>query len=73
MKRATVDITGMHCGGCVGSVERVLAKLPGVASREVRVGGATVTFEDGAVTEAALRDAIDGAGFEVSSVTLSEA
>lgn len=73
MKRATVDITGMHCGGCVASVERVLTKLPGVASREVKVGRATVTFEDGAVTEAALRDAIDGAGFDVSALSVSDA
>ncbi len=73
MTRATVDITGMHCGGCVASVDRVLSKLPGVRAREVSVGKATVTFDEGAVSEAALRDAIDGAGFEVSSVTLSEA
>lgn len=73
MKRATLDITGMHCGGCAASVDRVLSKLPGVQSRDVKVGQATVTFEEGAVSEAALRDAIDGAGFEVSAFTLSEA
>jgi copper chaperone len=71
--RATVDITGMHCGGCVGSVERVLSKLPGVSAREVSVGRAIVTFEGASVTEASLRDAIDAAGFEVTAVSLSEA
>ncbi len=69
MKRANLTITGMHCGGCVASVERVLDRLPGVTERRVEVGRADLTFDEGALDEARIREAIDDAGFEVSSVS----
>lgn len=69
MKRATVTVSGMHCGGCVSSVERVLGRLPGVAERAVAVGSVEITFDEALLDEAALRAAIDDAGFEVTSVS----
>ncbi len=71
MKQATLTITGMHCGGCVASVDRVLAKLPGVGERKITVGSATLTVDETQVGEAQLRDAIDGAGFDVTDVAWS--
>ena len=67
MKRATVTVKGMHCGGCVASVERVLGRLPGVAERKVSVGNVELTFDEGLLSEAAVREAIDDAGFEVGA------
>ncbi len=69
MKRATVIVDGMHCGGCVASVERVLGRLPGVAERKVSVGSVELTFDEALVDEAAVRASIDDAGFEVTSVS----
>lgn len=42
MPTLTLDVDGMHCGGCASTVERLLADLPGVRSveadhREARV------------------------------------
>lgn len=71
MKQATLTISGMHCGGCVASVDRVLAKLPGVGERKISVGTATLTVDESQVGEAQLREAVDGAGFDVTAVSWS--
>ncbi len=63
--RVTVQIDGMTCGGCVASVRRVLAAMPGVTLGNVTIGTATMDIDPAKTTEAAVRDAIDGAGFTV--------
>ena len=67
----TLAVEGMTCGGCVSSVERVLAALPGVGSVSARLtpsGEVTVTAAAGQVVErAALVAAISSAGFSVPS------
>ena len=42
MKRFTITIDGMHCGGCAASVKRVLDKTPGITDARVEVGRAEV-------------------------------
>jgi uncharacterized membrane protein YraQ (UPF0718 family)/copper chaperone CopZ len=59
-----IAVGGMTCNGCASRLERVLLKTEGVT-------GATVSFDDGravvagAATAAAVRAAIEGAGFDV--------
>ena len=66
MEQVTLNVQGMTCGGCVGSVTRVLKAVPGV--QDVRValtpGRAEVGFDPGLTNVAALKSAIEGAGFE---------
>jgi len=69
MRQFTITIDGMHCGGCAASVKRVLDKTPGVTDARVEVGRAEVSGDETLVTEAALRDAIENAGFEAKTVT----
>jgi len=66
METTTIKVGGMTCGGCSGSVTRVLAELPGVTRAEVTLdpGQAVVTFDPAVVTRAVLCAAIDAAGFE---------
>lgn len=66
METTTIKVGGMTCGGCSGSVTRVLTELPGVAKAEVQLnpGQATVEFDPAQLTRAALCAAIDDAGFE---------
>jgi copper chaperone len=68
MVTTTYPISGMTCEHCVGSVRGELEQLPGV--HEVRVdlsaGTATVTSEQ-PLDEAAVRGAVDEAGYEVAS------
>ena len=67
MKTATFGIGGMHCASCAARNERVLKKLAGVHSASVNYGmhSARVEFDEAAVSEAALYDAVVGNGYKV--------
>ena len=67
MHTIQLSITGMTCGGCVNSVQKVLTALPGVQSVEVTLtpGQARVTFDPSKLERAALVQAIVDAGFGV--------
>lgn len=69
MDEITLSVTGMTCGGCVASVQRVLSALPGVESIEVRLdpGQARIVFDPARTDRAALEKAIVAAGFGVSA------
>jgi Cu+-exporting ATPase len=69
MKTATFAIGGMHCAACAVRNERTLIKIPGVLKVNVNLGTrrARIEFDEGAVNEAALRDAVTDNGYEVLS------
>ena len=66
METTVLKVTGMTCGGCVRSVSNVLQALPGVASAEVSLENseAKVTFDPAVSNKAALRKAVEDAGYE---------
>ena len=68
MNEIQLTVTGMTCGGCVSSVQRVLTALPGVQSAEVSLtdGQAHVTCDPTRIDRAALVQAIVDAGFGVT-------
>jgi Cu+-exporting ATPase len=59
----------MHCAACAVRNERILRKIPGVREANVNLGTrrARVEFDETAVSEAALREAIVESGYEVLS------
>jgi len=67
MNEIVLSVTGMTCGGCVNSVQKVLAALPGVQSVEVTLapGQARVVVDPTRVDRAALAQAVVDAGFGV--------
>ena len=67
METVTMNVRGMTCGGCVASVTRVLKAVPGVESVDVKLqpGQATVRYDAAKVALPALKDAIEGAGYDV--------
>jgi copper chaperone len=67
MKTIALNVGGMTCGGCVGSVTRVLKAVPGVTDVAVQLtpGRAEVTFDPARTAPAALKAAIEDAGYEV--------
>ncbi len=74
MKTTTFGIGGMHCAACAARNERVLQKLAGV--RNVAVNFATrkarVEFDDTALSESTLYQAVIKGGYEVLTSEFAE-
>ena len=69
METVLLNVQGMTCGGCVASVTRVLKAVPGVDEVAVTLqpGAARVTFDPARASVAAMRTAIEDAGFDVAA------
>jgi copper chaperone CopZ len=68
MKRVQLQISGMHCGHCLQSVQEALATVPGVSIEKVEIGSATVAMDDSVAGVARLIDAVYDAGYEAEEV-----
>ena len=66
-------VNGMTCEGCVGTVRKSLASLPGVraSSIDLETGRASVAFDESRVREEALFAAVRGAGYGVDRIGLA--
>jgi copper chaperone CopZ len=68
----TLDISGMHCEGCIANVERLLNRLPGVRSHHVQIGKAQVRFDESATSKAEVLAAVRSTGlYQLTSFTTS--
>ena len=63
-----IKVEGMTCEGCVRSVTNVLTRVPGVTSAQVSLaaGEAQVSFDGTQTNPAALRGAVDAAGYQAA-------
>ncbi|MGX5655699.1 heavy-metal-associated domain-containing protein [Geodermatophilus nigrescens] len=68
MSTASYTVTGMTCQHCVASVTEEVSEIPGVTGVQVDLasGGLTVT-SDAPVDDAAVRAAVEEAGYEVAA------
>lgn len=67
--RRTIRISGMHCQNCVNSVTNALNAIDGVSAEvSLKDNRAEVSY-DRAVDESVLKQAVEGAGFEVVSIS----
>ena len=64
-KDMKLDISGMHCGACVGRVTQALKKIPGVEVEDVQVGTAKVRYDESQTDAGAIEGAVRKIGFEV--------
>lgn len=68
MTEATYSVAGMTCEHCVRAVQTEVGKVPGVSSVSVDLDGGRVTlFSDEPVDPAAVRAAVEEAGFELTA------
>jgi copper chaperone len=69
MNTIAIPIEGMTCGGCVKSVTGVLQKIDGVKSVSVSLEKkqAVLQYEETKTSPAALKQAIEDAGYEVGT------
>jgi copper ion binding protein len=67
MSTATYTVVGMTCGHCVNAVTEEVSAVPGVSTVDVDLesGGLTVSG-DGPVDEAAVRAAVEEAGYSLA-------
>ena len=67
MTTTTYTVTGMTCGHCVSSVSSEIGKLGGVSDVQVDLAtGAVTVTSDQPLDDAAVRAAVDEAGYEVA-------
>jgi Cu+-exporting ATPase len=69
MKKKTYKIHGMHCAGCVRTIERALLKTVGVCQASVNFASesALVEFDEGVVTENDIAKAVDSVGYKLET------
>jgi len=66
MATSTYTVIGMTCGHCEQAVTRELTKIDGVTGVDVTMAAGTVTVtSDDPIDEAAVRDAVEMAGYEM--------
>jgi len=68
METTTLNIKGMTCMGCVGSVTRVLKAAPGVREAQVTLdpGQAKVAYDAALTNPEKLKAAVEDAGYDAS-------
>ncbi len=66
MTRVELTIGGMTCDHCVRAVSDAIRRNPAVVDVDVRVGAASVRFDESRTTTAAVVDAVKSAGYAVS-------
>ena len=64
----TVKIKGMMCMHCVSAVKKALEKLPGVQAEITLETGTAVLTAPGPIDAAAVRRAVEDAGYEVTEI-----
>ncbi|MBU0674627.1 MAG: cation transporter [Proteobacteria bacterium] len=62
---ATVKISGMRCGHCVGSVSKALSEIEGVSNVQVDLDKGQATYDEKqTVSKEVIKKAIADIGFE---------
>jgi copper chaperone CopZ len=60
-----IKIQGMACNHCIISVRKELEKIPHLQVKDVKIGAATVVYDDAHVSHAQIAAAIEEAGYIV--------
>lgn len=64
----TITIEGMHCQHCSDAVIKALEALPGTSNVAVSLEKGQAQLEAGTNSDAALREAIEDIGFDVTAI-----
>ena len=66
MSSTTYTVTGMTCGHCADAVTREVSEVAGGTSVAVSVESGTVVVHGEGVSDDAVREAVDEAGYAVA-------
>lgn len=64
----TISIEGMHCQHCSAAVTKALESMPGTSNVAVSLEKGQAQLEAGTNSDAALREAIEDIGFDVTAI-----
>lgn len=64
----TISIEGMHCQHCSAAVTKALEALSGTSNVAVSLEKGQAQLEAGTNSDAALREAIEDIGFDVTAI-----
>lgn len=67
MSEVRYRVAGMHCGHCEAAVKREVSGVEGVEAVEVDLESKLVTVRGEALSDEALRAAIDEAGYDAEA------
>ena len=73
MKQQTYNVPGISCEHCRIAITTELRSVPGVESVQVDLERKRVTLRGAGVSEAAVRAAIDDAGYDVEGAVVEGA
>ena len=59
-------VPGIHCGHCAAAIKAEVSGAPGVEAVDVDLDAKLVTVRGDALSDAALREAIEEAGYEAA-------
>lgn len=72
--RAMFDVENMHCASCSAAIRSAIDRLDGIVSSDVNLAirRVTVEFDPARIDAAAIRSAIEAAGYRTSSPTTGQ-
>ncbi len=75
MKAIELRIEGMHCGGCAGTIEALLAREPGVKTASIshKTGRGRVLYDPALTDAARVVKTIEQAGYKARGEAASAA
>ena len=62
----TYNVPGIHCGHCAAAIKQEVSAVEGVDDVDVDLEAKVVTVRGGALSDQALREAIEEAGYEAA-------
>jgi copper chaperone len=62
----TYRVPGVHCGHCAAAIETEVGSVAGVESVDVDLDAKVVTIRGESLSDEALREAIEEAGYEAA-------
>ncbi|MBE1441689.1 MULTISPECIES: cation transporter [unclassified Paenibacillus] len=65
MKQTILQVEGMSCGHCVGSIEGALKEIGVQGKVDLASKSVSIQYEETNVTLASIKDAIEAQGYDV--------